>query len=72
LNDSNIEPKYKKYLHMCEIIELKTKLAPKMIIGNHMINWEWAINPVDLREIIEKENTEGIVIPTTSEEIVTI
>ncbi len=67
-----IDKQYGKYYHVWELIELKEKLKPNTIIGNHMINCGWTINPADLREIIERERILDVIIPVSSEEVVII
>jgi L-ascorbate metabolism protein UlaG (beta-lactamase superfamily) len=72
IEKSKIERKYGKYFHIWELLELKARLKPKKIIGNHMINCDWSINPDDLRRLIVSDNIEDIIIPVSNEEVIII
>ena len=67
-----INKKYGKYFHFCELLELKQKLNPNLIICNHLINCDWAVNPQELNDFIVSQNLDFVKVPISPYEEVVI
>lgn len=60
--------KHGKYAHLTELLKVQKELSPALILGNHLINCSWAVDPGELRDFIKREDIDGIVIPVAAEE----
>ena len=65
-----LDKRFGKYKHLIEIIELQRSLTPKKIIGNHLLNCDWAVNPGDIKELLKKEKIDNVEIPTSDKDII--
>ncbi len=55
-----------------DLLRIQNEYKPRMIIGNHLINCDWAVNPKELDEMIKRQGIEGIRIPCTIDDEVYI
>lgn len=67
-----IDRKYGKYFCLCEILELKKRLEPKLIVGNHLLDCDWAADPKEVSALVCMENVPEVVIPVSAQEVVTL
>lgn len=67
-----IDRKYGKYFNLCEIIEVKHKVSPKIFIGNHLIECNWATDPIELMKLINSESISDVYIPINKNDIINI
>ncbi len=60
-----------KYFHVSELLQIQHDFRPRLLIGNHLINCNWAVDPEDLSAMIKANKLSGIVVPkSVNEEII--
>ncbi len=57
-----------KYFHVSELLQIQHDFKPKLLVGNHLINCNWAVDPEDLSTMIKANALSGIVIPRSANE----
>jgi hypothetical protein len=67
-----IDKTYGKYFHLCELLGVIKNVNPKLIIGNHLINCDWAVDPNELKELLFSQGMGNVVIPISTLETVII
>ena len=58
--------------HAMELIDIQGRLEPKYIVGNHLIGCEWTVSPVDLKNALEMEGAQNILVPESDQEVVLV
>jgi L-ascorbate metabolism protein UlaG (beta-lactamase superfamily) len=60
------------YHHMSELLQVQHEYRPKRIICNHLLNCDWTIDALDLKNLIKQSGTNNIIVPQSENDVVKI
>lgn len=52
--------------HLAELLDIRNRYKPGVIICNHLIDCSWTVNPHHMNDCLKFHNIEGIIVPTDS------
>ena len=67
-----IPNKYGTLFAIVDLLKIQYEYQPRMIVGNHLINCNWAVNPKELNEMVKEQELSNIEIPYRAEDEVYI
>lgn len=67
-----VSKEYEKYFALCDLIRTKEMTGAKLVLANHLIGCGWAVDPLELRGLIEAGGIRGIAAPIDEEEVFAI
>lgn len=60
---------YAKHYHVCEIIDLVREVEPVLLMINHLVGCDWAVDPTQLRSYLRENGIDKAIVPVSSSEI---
>ena len=66
------EARFARYYNFCDLLDARRRLAPKLLVANHLLHCPWAANAAGLAALAAAEGVDGVRIPLSDREILNL